>query len=39
MRNRIRSLMVAATLAAFSVLSTVMTVLAATGGGDWPLKR
>ncbi len=32
----IRSLMIAGTMAALSILSVVSTVLAATGGGDFP---
>ena len=35
----IRSLMVAGTAAALSILSIVSTVMAASGGGDFPLRR
>jgi hypothetical protein len=35
----VRSLVVAGTAAALSVLSIVSTVMAATGGGDFPLRR
>lgn len=34
-----RSLLVAGTAAALSILSLVSTVMAATGGGDFPLRR
>ena len=34
-----RSLMVAGTAAALSILSIVSTVMAASGGGDFPLRR
>jgi hypothetical protein len=41
MRNHrlVRRLMVAGTAAALSILSLVATVMAATGGGDFPLRR
>ena len=41
MRNTrmIRRLTVAATTAALSILSIVSTVMAASGGGDFPLRR
>jgi hypothetical protein len=35
----VRSLMVAGTAAALSILSIVSTVMAASGGGDFPLRR
>jgi hypothetical protein len=35
----IRSAIVAGTAAALSILSVVSTVLAASGGGDFPLRR
>jgi len=35
----LRSLMVAGTAAALSILSIVSTVMAATGGGDFPRLR
>lgn len=35
----LRSLAVAGTAAALSILSVVSTVMAATGGGDFPLRR
>ena len=35
----VRSLMVAGTVAALSILSIVSTVMAASGGGDFPLRR
>ena len=35
----LRSLMVAGTAAALSILSIVSTVMAASGGGDFPLRR
>ena len=34
-----RTLMVAGTAAALSVLSLVSTVMAASGGGDFPIRR
>jgi hypothetical protein len=38
--NRIfRTLMVAGTAAALSILSIVSTVMAASGGGDFPIRR
>jgi len=38
-KQLIRSLMVAGTAAALSILSIVSTVMAASGGGDFPLRR
>ncbi|HEU5326396.1 MAG TPA: hypothetical protein VFV59_10985 [Candidatus Limnocylindria bacterium] len=35
----IRSAMIAGTAAALSILSLVSTVMAVTGGGDFPLRR
>lgn len=35
----VRSLVVAGTAAALSVLSLVTAVMAATGGGDFPVRR
>jgi hypothetical protein len=35
----VRSLVLAGTAAMLSVLSLVTTVMAATGGGDFPLRR
>ncbi|HYI66128.1 MAG TPA: hypothetical protein VEW95_04325 [Candidatus Limnocylindrales bacterium] len=34
-----RSLVIAGTAAALSILSLVTTVMAVTGGGDFPLRR
>jgi hypothetical protein len=39
MRTTLRTLMVAGTAAALSILSIVSTVMAATGGGDFPRAR
>jgi hypothetical protein len=38
-RRFIRSLVVAATIATITAMSWATTILAATGGGDWPLRR
>lgn len=38
-RRIVRSLMVAGTAAALSILSLVSTVMAASGGGDFPFLR
>ncbi len=38
-KRMIRSVMVAGTAAALSILSIVSTVMAVTGGGDFPLRR
>lgn len=38
-KRMIRSVMVAGTAAALSILSLVSTVMAVTGGGDFPLRR
>jgi hypothetical protein len=38
-RRLIRSLVVAATIATITAMSWATTILAATGGGDWPLRR
>jgi hypothetical protein len=38
-RRFVRSLMVAGTAAALSILSLVSTVMAVTGGADWPRLR
>ena len=38
-RRLVRSLMVAGTAAALSILSIVSTIAAVTGGADWPRLR
>jgi hypothetical protein len=38
-RRIVRSLVVAGTAAALSILSLVTAVMASTGGGDFPLRR
>ena len=38
-RRLIRSLVVAATIATITAMSWATTILAATGGGDWPFRR
>lgn len=38
-RRIYRSIVVAATLATLTALSWASTILAASGGGDWPLRR
>ncbi len=38
-RRILRSLVVAGSAAALSILTLASTVLAATGGGDFPLRR
>jgi hypothetical protein len=38
-RRTLRSIGIAASLAAFTALTWATTIMAATGGADWPVKR